>query len=139
MAINTPHTHQPASTTIVWGTEGRLGTGGPGAGSIVESIAITPRNAGPIGEIEDGNGASVVNVMLDDGFDAKVTCVFDSIKTWPVLGAAVTLSCPPYAGGTGTLTDYVCFVAGNHEISLSRKKEATITLNLRYRPGITAA
>jgi hypothetical protein len=137
MAINTPHL-EPSTSTIVWGTKDKFTTASITTGAIIESIAITPKNAGPIGEIEDGNGASVVNVMLDDGFDAKVTCVYDTGKTSPALGAAATLTVPSYAGG-GTETAFICFVAGNHEISMSRKKEATITLNLRYRPGITAA
>lgn len=137
MPANSPHFEGlSGTTTILWGTEGSFGL----TGAIVESLAITPKNAGPIGEIEDGNGATVANIMLDDGFDAKVTCLFDRSKTWPTLGAAVTLTIPPYAGGLGTVAaNTACFVCGNHEISLSRKKEATITLNLRYRPGITPA
>jgi len=132
--INTPHIE--GVSTVTWGTAGQLGAP---AGAIVEGIAITPRNAGPIGEIEDGNGASVTNILLDDGFDAKVTCVHDTSKTWPALGAAVTLTIPPYNGGSGALTAYSCFNAGNLDISLARKKEATVTMNLRYRPGITSA
>jgi len=132
MAVNTPHLE--GLTTLVWGTGGQLGSP---AGAIVESIAITPKNAEPIGEIEDGNGAAVAEIMLDDGFNAKVTCVYDTAKTWPLLGAPVTLTVPPYEGGVGTQKAYVCFVAGNPEFSMSRKKEATITMNLRYRPGIT--
>lgn len=133
MAANTPHFEGlSGTTTILWGTEGSL------SGAVVESLSITPKNAGPIGEIEDGNGATVANIMLDDGFDAKVTCLFDKAKTWPTLGAAVTLAIPPYNGGLGTVAaNTACFVSGNHEISMTRKKEATITLNLRYRPGIT--
>ena len=136
MPINTPHIE--GLSTITWGTENKFSTTVL-SGAIVESIAITPRNAGPIGEIEDGNGASVANILLDDGFDAKVTCVQDTAKTWPALGGVVTLTIPPYNGGSGALVPYSCFIAGNHDISLARKKEATITMNLRYRPGITSA
>jgi len=132
--INTPHIE--GVSTITWGTAGQLGAP---AGAIVDGIAITPRNAGPIGEIEDGNGGSVTNILLDDGFDAKVTCVHDTSKTWPVLGAAVTLTIPPYNGGSGALTPYVCFVSGNFDITTARKKEATISFPVRYRPGITSA
>ena len=132
MPASTPHIE--GLTYILWGTAGQLGTP---AGAIVESIAITPKNAGPIGEIEDGNGATVASILLDDGFDAKVTCVHDTAKTWPALGASVVLTVPSYAGGIGTTAAFTCFVAGNHELSLSRKKEATVTMALQYRPGIT--
>ena len=134
MAVNSPHIE--GVTTIVWGTGGLVGSP---AGAIVESVAMTPRNGAPIGEIEDGNGASVTNILLDDGFDAKVVCVNDTSKTWPTLGSTVVLTVPPYLGGAGALTAYSCFVAGNHELSMSRKKEATITMTLRYRPGIAPA
>ena len=74
MAANSPHFEGlSGTTTILWGTEGSFGL----TGAIVESLAITPKNAGPIGEIEDGNGATLANIMLDDGFDAKATCLFD--------------------------------------------------------------
>ena len=142
MAIHTPTIL--GLTTIVWGT--RLATAdmvarSTWAGATVESIAITPKNAAPIAEIENGNGAAIAEVLLDDGFDAKVTCLYDTAKTWPALGDTITLRVPNYAGGAVAHIDtlLLCFVAGNHEISLARKKEATITLNLRYRPGIACA
>lgn len=121
-------------TTIVWGTESQFGSP---AGAIVESIAVTPKNPTGLGEVENGDGAGVVDVLLDDGFDAKITCVYDKAKTWPATGAAVTLTIPSL-GGTGT-TAYACYTLGQPEIGTNRKKEATITYNLRYRPGISAA
>lgn len=131
MAVGTPTIK--GVTTIVWGTGSQLGSP---AGAIVESIACTPKNPTGIGQIENGNGAEVADILLDDGFDAKITCVYDTAKTWPATGAAVTLTVPSL-GGTGTTT-YACYVTGQPEVSTSRKKEATITLNLRYRPGISA-
>ncbi len=121
-------------TTIVWGTSGQLGSP---AGAIVESIAITTKNANGIGEIENGDGAGVVDVLLDDGFEAKVTCVYDTAKSWPATGSAVTLTMPtPY--GTGGTTPYTCYVTGVPEVNTSRKKEATIMIPLKFRPGISA-
>ena len=120
-------------STIAWGTEGQLGSP---SGAIVESIAITPRNPTGIGEIENGDGAIVSDILLDDGFDAKVTCVYDKARTWPATGAAVTLVIPSPAG-TGTST-YSCYVTGLGSVNTARKKEATIELNLRFRPGITS-
>jgi hypothetical protein len=118
-------------TTVAWGTQGILGSP---AGAIVESIAITPKNEGPIAEIENGDGASVADVLLDDGFDAKVQCVHDRSKVWPMIGAAVTLTLPSLTDA-GT-TAYVCYVTGVPPRNKQRKKETTITLSLRYRPGI---
>ena len=130
-------------STIVWGTKyaatDMVVQSTNLTGAIIESIAITPKNAAPIAEIENGGGAAIVEVLLDDGFDAKVTCLYDTAKTWPAIGSAITLKVPSYAGGIGDATDgtdFACYVAGNHEISLARKKEATITLNIRYRPGV---
>ena len=46
MAANSPHFEGlSGTTTILWGTEGSFGL----TGAIVESLAITPKNAGPIG------------------------------------------------------------------------------------------
>ena len=131
MPVNTPSIK--GVTSIVWGTLGQVGS--PLATAIVESIAVTPKNAGPIASIENGNGAEVVTVLLSDGFDAKVTCVHDPAITWPVLGATVALTTGKGTGYVGTTVN--CFVCGDPEISTSRKQEGKITINLRYRPGIT--
>ena len=121
-------------STIVWGTEGQLGSP---SGAIVESVSITPKNATGLGEIENGDGAAVSDVLLDDGFDAKVTCLYDKAKTWPGTGGAVTLTIPTPTGAGGT-TPYACYCTGWPTIHTARKKEATIDLALRYRPGISA-
>lgn len=115
-------------TTVVWGTLSKLSAP---AGAIVDAIDITPKNPNPIQEIENGDGAAVTDVMLDDGFDAKVTCVYDSAKTWPVTNGSVTLTVPGKPG-----SPFTCFVTGDPQITLGRKKEAMISFNLRYRPGI---
>ena len=119
--------------TIVWGTEGQSTP----VGAIVESISITPKNPKGIGEIENGDGAGVIDVLLDDGFDATVTCVYDKAKTWPATGGAVTLTIPTPTGAGGT-SAFVCYCTGWPTINTSRKKESTIQVSLRYRPGISA-
>lgn len=131
MAVGTPTIK--GTPSIVWGTEGQLGSPG---GAIVDSITATPKNATGLGEIENGDGAGVVDVLLDDGFDAKISCVYDKNKTWPVTGAPVSLIIPSL-GGTATST-YVCYVTGMPEVTTSKKKEAMINYTLRYRPGISA-
>jgi hypothetical protein len=131
MPINTPNIK--GLSTIIWGTVGALGSP---AGAIVVSLDITPENPGGVGKIEDGNGATVADVLLDDGFDAKIECEYDSAKTWPVIGTAATLTLPTAQGAGGT-TQYACYVTAPNAIKMARKKEAMIELSLRYRPGIT--
>lgn len=122
------------TTTIVWGTTTKLGT--PSA-AVVEAISVTPKNGEPIADIENGDGASVVAVLLDDGFDAKVTCLYDTALTWPAVGDTVTLSLPKY-GAVGGATSYNCILGGTPKPDLARKREATIELHLRYRAGVLA-
>ena len=125
-------------STLIWGTQSRLGTP---SGAIVESIDITPKNPTGLGEIENGDGAGVADVLLDDGFDAKVTVVNDPAKTYPATGQAVTLVLAQRSGGgspnyTGSAS-FTCYITGDPDDKYARKKEGSRTLNLRYRPGIT--
>jgi hypothetical protein len=123
-------------TTIYWGTKGLLSTPTGLSGVIVEDCSITPKNAGPIGEIENGDGAAVSLQVLDDGFDAKVKAVYDSSKTWPDVGDAIGIVLPKVgaAGGTtsysGTLTSI--------PPEIKRKEGARIELSIAYRPGVDA-
>ncbi len=131
MAVGTPIIK--GVSTIVWGTEGQLGSP---AGAIVESISITPKNPSGIGQVENGDGAGVADILLDDGFDAKISCIYDASKAWPITGATVTLTIPKL-GGTGMFA-YTGYVTGMPEVNTSKKKEATISFTVRYRPGITS-
>lgn len=135
-------------TTIVWGTN--PGPNSP-AGAIVETLRLTPKNGSPI-EIEDNNGFAAAAVMLDDGFDAALTCLYDANKAWPGASNNVTLQVPQwssyngtnFAGGNmgGNVTNwasYNCFVGAAPEVDLSRKREATIAYKIVYRPGIAVS
>lgn len=129
MAVNSPNIR--GTPAIVWGTQNRLNV----AGAIVESITITPKNGGPLTEIENGDGAGVSMVMLEDGFDATVRVVHDTNIAWPTLNANVVLSVPN-AGGNGALTNFNTFVSGTPKPDLARKREAMYEIPLTYRPGI---
>lgn len=118
-------------TTIRWGTSGALGA--PVA-SIVEGISVTPKNGDPIADIENGDGASLALVVLEDGFSAKVVVVYDTAKVWPAVGDAVTLTLPKVGGLGGTQAFSCTLVSIPPE--LARKKEANLTMTLVYRPGI---
>jgi hypothetical protein len=134
------------SPTITWGTSNTLGIP---AGAIVESVRFTPKNGSPI-EIEDNNGIAANLVLLRDGFNAKVSCLYDGSKSWPVEGANVALtaaingaSANSYPFGEGNaascangVVTYYCTLTGV-EPSYHRKKEEMIELNLSYRPNVS--
>lgn len=113
-------------TTIKWGSGGALSAF---ASAIVARVSATPKN-GQSFEIEDNDGFAKAMVLLDDGFDADVECVFDSAIIWPAVGATVALKRPSDSGALN------CLLTSREE-SNERKKEAMITLKLQYRPGIT--
>jgi hypothetical protein len=120
-------------TTIVWGTGNMLSNI---AGAIVDSIQITPKNGGPLFEIENNDGATVSAGLLVDGFDAKVSVVYDSAKAWPVEGANSTLTMPVATGNANAAaTAYKCLVVSQAPAP-ARKKEMMLEINLMYRPGM---
>lgn len=131
-------------TTLIWGSGGFMGS--PST-AIVHSGRVTPKNGMPI-EIDDVNGITAALVFLDDGFDADVTLMYDTALTWPGMAQTVILTLPVWGpdnsgntGGTGTAggtAPYKCFVASVPSIDLERKKEATISYKLLYRPNCPA-
>lgn len=137
--------------TIVWGTSG-IANGGIPAGAIIQSLKLTPKNGSPI-EIEDNNGIAAFEVILRDGFNGKITQLFDGAKTYPIEGAncTIAISWPgatanaiPFGeaaanGGTAnyaanTVT-YTCLIAAIGP-SYEKKKEAYIDWDVTYRPGV---
>ena len=134
--------------TIVWGTGGILAAP---AGAVVESIQLTPKNGEPI-DIEGNDGTTVNQVVLRDGFNAKVSCMYDGSKTWPIEGTTMSLAIPftgaaagtiPYGEGAGAtyaanVVTYSVLIGAPPEISFNKKKEATISYQVSYRPNVTA-
>ena len=120
-------------STISWGCDNIMNIP---SGAIIESGKITPKNGEPI-EIEDGQGFAAVEVFLDDGFNATVAFLYDQAKAWPNVAQKVTLTLPAWnnTANANTIT-YNCFVAATPELDLARKKEGTITYQIRYRPGL---
>lgn len=124
-------------TTISWGADGVLGT--PSA-AIVENLTINPKGGTPI-EIEDSQGFAAALVLINDGFDASVTCTYDTNLAWPAFGDAVTLTLPDKGMYddpiTGAKTAFDCILV-DKQPTLAKKKEATIQLKLAYRPNVAA-
>jgi hypothetical protein len=124
-------------TTIYWGTKGLFNSPSGLASVIVEDCSITPKNAGPIGEIENGDGATVSAQFLDDGFDAKPKVVYDKNVTWPAVGDQVIINLPTI-GAAGGVTSYGCILASIPP-EVKRKQHATLEMTLIYRPGVDAS
>jgi hypothetical protein len=123
-------------TTIYWGTRGGIGSSAL-TGLIVDSISVTPKNSGPIGEIENGDGAAVSLQVLDDGFDAKVKFTYDTSKTYPDIGDAVVIYLPKY-GAAGGAQSYNCTMVAMPP-DIARKKAAECEMTLVYRPGVDSS
>lgn len=131
-------------TTIQWGSGNTMGSP---SNAVVISGRITPKNGMPI-EIEDVNGFTAALVFLDDGFDAEIQMLYDTSLTWPGMAQSVTLTLPTWGadnsgstGGSGTAggaTSFKCFVAALPGVEIERKKEATISYKLIYRPNCPA-
>jgi hypothetical protein len=127
-------------TTIGWAAAGANLLTAP-AGAILESIDISPKNSGPLVEIENIDGAAVSLIYLSDGFDAKVTAVYDTNKVWPTEFANVNLHMPvmdPNGANVPTNKTFLTTLA-NNPLKFTRKKEAMIELTLNYRPGVHGA
>jgi hypothetical protein len=134
--------------SIVWGSPNALGANAP-MGAIVESARLTPKNGSPI-EIEDNSGIAANLVILRDGFNGKISALYDGSKTWPVEGANVAFNVAwngananamPFGEGAaasyanGIVTYYCSLIS--IEPSYQRKKELMVDLNLVYRPNVT--
>lgn len=117
-------------TTIKWGSTGAVAAAAL-TSAIVARASFTGKNGSAI-EIEDNEGFAKAMVILADGFDANIECVYDSAITWPAVGDTVALKRPR---DTAALN---CLLA-DIEDAQERKKEATLTLKLHYRPGVTLA
>ena len=137
--------------TIVWGTSGIAGNSIP-AGAIISSVKLTPKNGAPI-EIEDNNGIAAFEVLLRDGFNGKVTQLYDATKTYPVEGANCTIAMnwagananaipfgePQANGGAATVANgvvtYTCLIASMGP-TYEKQKEAYVDWDITYRPGV---
>lgn len=115
-------------TTIKWGSGSTLKSAAL-LTAIVARGSFTPVNGQPF-EIEDNDGYTATEVLIDNGFDATVECVYDSALTWPAVGATVALRRPRDAA------DLNCLLI-DIEDTVERKKEAMLTLRIAYRPGVT--
>lgn len=120
--------------TIIWGTDNVMNIVN---GAIIESGKITPKNGAPI-EIEDNNGFAASMILLDDGFDAEITLLYDTAKTWPGIGDKVTLVLPTWGAAGGTTSFANCFVGATPNPDVARKREANISYKIVFRPAITS-
>lgn len=140
MALTAPTpTKVGAIPTMVWGTApGGTGIAPLIASTVCTSIKIDPRNPNPVGDIENGDGAVVESILLDDGFKGTVEFLFDSSLVYPVQGTAATLVLPAGAkvdfGGNVIHGTFPILIESNG-LTFERKKEAMISFNISHAPG----
>jgi hypothetical protein len=126
--MSAPATIVKGLSTIHWGTFNTLNT----TNAVVTRIGLTRKNGSPI-EIEDQNGFTLTQVLLDDGFDASVTILAQSANlTLPAVGSWVLIHLPHIGANTN------CLVVAGPEVDMERKREATVTMKVTNRPGVTA-
>lgn len=125
------------STTIVWGSApGGVDVAPVVMGATVVSIRWTPRNGGPVGEIENPDGAIIESILLDDGGPFEVETVLDTALTYPTQGDAVTVVLPVAIdlSGNAPHTTFPCLLLSN-PFELTRKAPGRITFRLDHAPG----
>lgn len=132
-----------ASTTFVWGSK-------PGGtdilplptGQVAQSLKITPKNGKPVLEIENGDGNTIEEVLLIDGFDAELDVLVDTSLTYPACGvqAAATLTLPVavHLSGSAKHTVFPCTVWA-YSPSFERKGASMMTISVGHRPGVDGA
>jgi hypothetical protein len=121
---------------IVWSTaNGAAGSANAlPTGAVIETISVTPKNAEPL-DINGSDGFSAILVGLDDGFNARVTFVYDANRPLPAFGDPVTLVVPRRDGNNGTAN--INCIAWGHSFNRSRNDVAKVELNITYRPHVT--
>jgi len=130
-----------ALATLVWGTApGGTAIAPVVTGIVVTSFKPTARNAGPVGNIENSDGALIESVYLDDGFEADVEGVYDTALTYPTIGSSVTITLPVTTTGLLDLSGGVvhktfpCTLESNAP-DFERKKEAMYRCRISHAPG----
>jgi hypothetical protein len=131
----TPTIKASANLAIVWGTanSANAGNGVLPTGAIIETLTVTPKNGDPI-DIEDGDGYAAAQAMINDGFNAKASVVYDANKAMPTEGQNIVLVVPRTDGNSGTRNVNCTFWSWG--FTKSRKKEKMVELNFTHRPGI---
>lgn len=124
------------NTTIFWGTAGVLGSP---SGAICKSIRITPKNGAPVELVGNANYTDTL-IWIRDGFNAAITCRYDTAKTWPRTGEDLVNLVIPHTGMfddpvTVGKTTFACYV-GHKQPTLSQDGESTMEIELIYRPDV---
>jgi hypothetical protein len=118
------------STTIRWGikSSGVVQEGGM-SGAIVTRVAHEALGGAPT-IIEDDAGFAAIMVLLVDGDKLTLTCIDDSIITWPAKGDWCSFKVP---GQAATNVNFICI---DNNSQLARKEAGTRGLVVEYHPNI---
>lgn len=134
--MSSPTIKASANIAIVWGTD-NAANGGANvlpSGMIAETLTVTPKNSEPI-EIEGNAGFAAIQVGLEDGFNAKMTGVYDSNKAMPAEGQNIVLVVPKTDGANNGTQNVNC-TFWSWGFTKARKKEQLVELNFTHRPDI---
>jgi hypothetical protein len=119
------------STTIRWGikSSGVVQAGGM-SGAIVTRVGHETLGGAPT-LIEDDQGFAAILVLLVDGDKLTLTCIDDSILTFPQKGDWCSFKVP---GQVATNANFICI---DNNAQLARKEAGTRGLVVEYHPNIT--
>ena len=119
------------STTIRWGikSSGVVQQGGM-AGAIVIRVNHETLGGAPT-IIEDDAGFAAIIVLLVDGDKLTLTCIDDSVVTFPQKGDWCSFKVP---GQALTNANFICI---DNNAQLARREPGTRGLVVEYHPNIT--
>ena len=127
------------STTIRWGLRyggDTAGTSNPNQQTGMSGAIVTRVNHETLGGaptlIEDDQGFAAILVLLVDGDKLTLTCIDDSIITWPQKGDWCSFKVP---GTSATNANFICI---DNNAQLGRKEPGTRGLVVEYHPNITS-
>jgi hypothetical protein len=118
------------STTIRWGikSSGVVQQGGM-AGAIVTRVGHETLGGAPT-IIEDDQGFAAIMVLIVDGDKLTLTCIDDSVVTFPAKGDWCSFKVP---GQVATNANFICI---DNNAQLARREAGTRGIVVEYHPNI---
>jgi hypothetical protein len=123
-----------SNTAIIAGRTGtRTGSSGIltdawATDAVVKTYEFTPKI--PRSDEPDSSGFTGTTIMLKDGWDASIKCLFDTAIDWPDTGDVISVQNPAEATPQQCLVESVTPSGSN-----AAAEGATITIKCDYRPN----
>jgi hypothetical protein len=96
--------------------------------AVVKTYEFTPKV--PRGDEPDPSGFTGTTIILNDGWDASLKCLFDTSIEWPAIGDIISVQNPYEDSPRSCLVESVTPSGGN-----TPAEAATITIKCDYRPN----